>query len=261
MARGRYPVIDGLRVLGSVLRARVFGARFPLTTVWNVTFRCNCQCDYCATGTVPGGELGTDEALQLLDDLARLGTRWLTFSGGDPLVRADIGSLIRRALEKRVHVRISTNGILVPEKIDDLRGVDAVSLSLDGPEDVHDRVRGTGTFRSVLAAIEACTAAGIPMNLKCTLNGHNLAATDELLAMAAGWGLGVMFQPATSWLNFGTEANPVAPDVEQYRRTIQRLIDGKHNGAPILNSLAGLRYLAHWPDPAKIPCLAGVLLW
>ena len=71
---------------------------------------------------VAGPELEPDDALKLLDDLAALGTRWLTLSGGEPLLRRDIGALIARALEKRLHVRLSTNGILVPKKLDELKG-------------------------------------------------------------------------------------------------------------------------------------------
>ncbi|MEN6503197.1 MAG: radical SAM protein [Planctomycetaceae bacterium] len=241
------------------MRAAIFRKRFPLAVVWNITYRCNCSCRYCGTSEMPAEELVTPQALSLMDDLAEMGTRWLTFSGGDPFMRVDLGQLVRRARHHKMHLRISTNGILLPDRISEVQSADAVSVSLDGPAEVHDAVRGNGTFRGALAGIEACKTANIKVNLKCTLGSHNLTVVDQVLEMARQLHLPVMFQPATSWLNFTSAEDPMAAEREAYRRAVEYLLDRKREGAPILNSAAGLRYLANWPEPADIPCFAGKL--
>jgi hypothetical protein len=77
--------------------------------------------------------------------------------------------------------------------------------------------------------------------------------------MADELGVACMFQPATKWLNSHTAPNPIAPETEAYRRAMHRLIALKRQGAPIANSLAGLKYLLKWPDPQRIWSTAGRL--
>ncbi|MCE5278614.1 MAG: radical SAM protein [Planctomycetaceae bacterium] len=250
-------VSDGWTVLASIAKANLRGVCVPLIASWNVTFRCNCRCAYCASASLAGEELDTTAALTLLDDLTALGMRWVTFSGGEPLLRQDLGRLIGRAKGKGLYVRLSTNGILVPSRLDELRGLDMVSISLDGPEGVHDAVRGRGTFAKALNAFDACRGAGIAASAVCTLNQHNINSVDELLGIAGRAGVSIMFQPATTWINLGRQPNPVALQVQQYRRVMEHLIELKGHGAAITNSVKGLRYLARWPEASAIACFAG----
>src|SRR5512136_631493 len=68
--------------------------------VWNVTRRCNLACPHCyidATSAAASGELTTDEARAMIDDLAAMGAPVLLFSGGEPLLRHDIFELAEHA--------------------------------------------------------------------------------------------------------------------------------------------------------------------
>jgi MoaA/NifB/PqqE/SkfB family radical SAM enzyme len=68
-----------------------------LFVLWSITFRCNLRCQYCAAFEVRRDELGTDEVLAGLDTLRAIGARWVTSGGGEPLVRKDIGEIVRHA--------------------------------------------------------------------------------------------------------------------------------------------------------------------
>ncbi|MDA1349226.1 MAG: radical SAM protein, partial [Chloroflexi bacterium] len=84
--------------------------------VWNVTRRCNLLCTHCYTASTDHaavGELVTDEALAVIDDLAEFGVPVILFSGGEPLVREDIFELMAHANAKGVQAVLSSNGTLL----------------------------------------------------------------------------------------------------------------------------------------------------
>lgn len=247
------------RLGGAWVKTRVFGARVPLLVGFNITFRCNLRCTYCASPTLKVPEMETGDVLRTIDDFHALGMRWITFSGGEPLLRKDLGEIVEYTKTKGIVTFISTNGWLIPKRIEELGRVDRFTISLDGGEEVHDKVRGKNAFAKAVAGAEAAREHGIPVAFTCVLSSHNLDAVDEVLALAARFDTTCMFQPATKWLDSSNEPNPIAPPTEPYRETIRHLLERKRQGAPITNSPAGLRYLMHWPDPTPIASTAGRL--
>ncbi len=241
-------------------KVRLLGRQVPLLMSWNLTFRCNLRCHYCDSPNLDVPELDTGQVLEAIDDFYDLGTRYITFSGGEPLLRKDLAQIVNYAKDKGIVVFISTNGWLLPKRLPDLTRVDRFTISLDGGKDVHDAIRGSRAFDKAVAGIEAAQAEGIPVALTCVLATHNtgdLANIDELLDLARTYGAYVMFQPATKWLDSSTRPNPVAPDTGAYHQAIDYLIQRKKAGAPITNSVAGLRVLRHWPDPTPVYSTAG----
>ncbi len=243
----------------AMLRARLLNKRMPLFISWHVTFRCNQECPYCGAWRLEYPELGTSEVLERVDRVCEMGARWITYSGGEPLVRGDIAEIISHTKAKGVRVFVNTNGILLPAKVAELRCVDRITLSLDGSAEVQDRLRGTGSFKQVMDAIEACHDNDLPVALLCLLTKYSLDSVDEVIDIASRHGSRVMFQPATQLQAYSNDANPLAAPVAEYRNIIRKLIDYKKQGAPISNSVAGLKHLAKWPSPTRIFCPAGVL--
>lgn len=70
----------------------------PMTDVWEVTMGCNMRCGHCGSSCAEAlpEELTSKEALDLCDEIAQLGLRWITLSGGEPLTRKDIHHLVAR---------------------------------------------------------------------------------------------------------------------------------------------------------------------
>ena len=106
---------------------------------WNVTRRCNLHCAHCYTDSFDRdyeGELTTEEAKAVIDDLAAFGAPVILFSGGEPLLRPDLPELVERAQSRGIRSVISTNGTLlihaVAQELKDL-GVSYVGVSIDGP--------------------------------------------------------------------------------------------------------------------------------
>lgn len=247
-------------LVATLVRVRLLQRRFPFFVGWNLTFRCNLDCAYCGTAAARGAELDTREVLEGLDALWRLGARWVTFGGGEPLLRNDIGEILQHARQKGYRTFLSTNGLLLPRKANEVRGIHHVNLSLDGREDAHDSVRGRGAYAATIEGIEFCKIEGIPVSLQCTLSAINLASVEDVANIAEQYHVPVMYQPATQWLDSSTESNPIAPPVAEYRAAIQKVVELKKRGKPIRNSFTGLRHLACWPDPTGIWCGAGQLM-
>ena len=83
-----------ISLTGAVLQAKILRRRIPFAVSWALTYRCNAKCLYCRIQDIDLKELGIKEILSILDELAAMGTRWISFTGGEPLLRDDIGEII-----------------------------------------------------------------------------------------------------------------------------------------------------------------------
>ena len=165
-----------------------FSSDLTPIVVWNMTNRCNLSCQHCyinAQDREYGGELSTDEAKAFIDDLAAMRVPVLLFSGGEPLVRADLFELGAYAAARGLRPVISTNGTLitpaVAKKIHET-GFQYVGVSIDGDETVHDQFRGKqGAFRETLEGIRNSIAAGNKTGIRFTLNKLNVHTLPYIL--------------------------------------------------------------------------------
>ena len=148
--------------------------------VWNMTKRCNLKCAHCyarSDETTGENEMNTDQAKFMISDLAGFGSPVLLFSGGEPLVRADLLELAHYAVGKGMRAVISTNGTLITrEKARELKevGLSYVGISLDGGEEIHDRFRGVpGAYAKAMQGLENCQKEGLKVGLRFTISQRN----------------------------------------------------------------------------------------
>ncbi len=250
---------EGIRLASAFAAARLTGRRTPLVASLLVTQRCNLDCAYCGRAAADQVELPTAAWLSLIDQLADLGGRRVSITGGEPLMRADLGELLSHARTRGLSVSLNTNGHLVARRNDVVRLAHRVTISLDGPAAVHDGVRGAGSFDAVVAAADLVRANGQPLTFYTVLSRDNLDCLTGVLALAQRFQARAFFQPGTTVGLDGCSPNPTAPEPAAYRAAIDRLLALKRDGAPVGNSAAALRYLRRWPDPAPIRCLGHLL--
>ena len=142
----------------------------------SVTDRCNFRCVYCMPRAVfgrdhaflPRAELLTfDEIARLVAIFTRLGVEKVRLTGGEPLVRRELPTLVQTlaAIPDVRDLTLTTNGVLLPEQAAALReaGLHRVTISLDADDDpTFMRMNDAGVPVSrVLAGIEAAEAAGL----------------------------------------------------------------------------------------------------
>ena len=156
--------------------------------VWNVTLRCNLRCAHCyidASSAAAAGELTTDEARAMIDDLAAMGVPVLLFSGGEPLLREDIFELAPYAASKGVRPVLSTNGVLITDdvakRIRDA-GFQYAGISIDGTERHHDRFRAApGAWRRSWEGLQRCLQHGVRGGVRFTITRDNAAQLPAVL--------------------------------------------------------------------------------
>ncbi len=180
-------------------RLSVVARRSPIEGLIEITFRCNLRCAHCYVnrpardGRAERSELSLTELKRLIDESAAAGCLFLTFSGGEPLLRPDFPALYRHAVRAGLIVTVFTNGTLVTDAIaglfDDLRP-DSVEISLYGlTRETYERITGVrGSHGLCLAGIERLRSRGIALRLKTmalTWNAHELA---DLKRFAEGLG-------------------------------------------------------------------------
>ena len=163
----------------------------PRNCVWELTLACNLKCGHCGSraGKRRSKELSTAQCLDIVDQLTDLGCELVTLSGGEPTLRRDWDGIAHAIASRGAHVNMVTNGAYAtPRAAQEVaaRAKDAgmcnVGVSIDGPRDVHDFIRGEGTFARSMTAIEAFLDAGLPVAVMTTLNQLNAHRLEELRA-------------------------------------------------------------------------------
>ncbi|MBM4032328.1 MAG: radical SAM protein [Planctomycetes bacterium] len=163
---------------------------------WELTRACNLACRHCraaATSCVPPGELSTEEATRLLDDIASFAQPTIILTGGEPLLRADLFDIAAHAASLGLRTVAATNGSLLDasaaRRLADA-GVRRVSISLDGSNAAsHDALRAVpGAFDSALRGIAAAREAGLPFQINTTLTTDNAAELPALYDLAVRLG-------------------------------------------------------------------------
>ncbi|HNS97018.1 MAG TPA: radical SAM protein [Polyangiaceae bacterium] len=180
----------------AVLRYRFLGIRTPIAIAWLVTGRCTACRSYCRWKSERDtNELGTTAALELIEEMAEAGVLMISFTGGEPLLRDDIGLLIHRVKSKGIVCKLNTNGDLVLRRIDSLRSLDLLQISLDGPAKLHDPLRGRGSADRASNAVRRAHQEGIPVQVITCLTRYNLDRLDEVLAYAKALDVRLHVQP------------------------------------------------------------------
>lgn len=164
----------------------------PRLVFWETTAACNLRCAHCRRLDVldrpDRDELTTDEARAFVRDLAGMGAGVLVFSGGEPLLRGDLFSLIGEAVAGGISPAVATNGTGVDAAIAArlaAAGVRRVSVSLDGASaETHEALRGPGTFAAALEGLRRLKAAGLSTQVNATVTRKNLHEIDLLHALA-----------------------------------------------------------------------------
>jgi uncharacterized protein len=209
-----HALVDGRALVGDdadelgVLRERYRLSRggvsaFHLTVV--TSLGCNFDCPYCFEAKHPSllDEVVQERLLRLVDaKLPEADTFSVLWFGGEPLVgkaallRLSDEFMARSAAAGVAYeASIITNGYLLTEptarELRD-RGVRAAQITIDGPEETHDRRRpltsGRGTFRTIVANVVA-VAGILPLSIRVNLDASNVGEYEELLRVLAGHGL------------------------------------------------------------------------
>ena len=169
------------------------------------SYACNFGCSYCFQDEYappPGGDPNAvlDAFFGYVDDTFANRRKYVTLFGGEPLLpspnaRAVVGRMVDETARRGLDLAVVTNGYSLAEYVPMLaRGrIREIQVTLDGTEKVHDKRRylkgGGATFQRVVAGVDACLGAGLPVNLRSVVDRDNIESFAELahFAIDRGW--------------------------------------------------------------------------
>ena len=130
----------------------------PNKCILEITMKCNMRCLHCASAAGGGrpAEMGTEKMLSIIDECHDIGVKYITFSGGEPLLRKDWPVLAARVKDYGMNLGIVSNGTFVRDQIDTIaQYFETFSMSLDGLEEVHNHIRQSKkAYSDVMAAFQ-----------------------------------------------------------------------------------------------------------
>lgn len=221
----------------------------PIITAWEITNRCNLNCSYCFVTQNSSRELDTDECKEIIDLLKIRGTRILSFTGGEPTLRKDLACLLEYAKEKGLITLLNTNGLIFDETL--LDHLDSISLSLDGPEEINDKIRGKGTYQATMKIIGLCKERKIPVTALCVISGRNYRYVRKLLKIAKYLKIKIAFQPIVKKSNSSEY-------IRHVNQAVRVLLKEKKKGSKeIINTIQGLEFLKKFPYGKPQTCISG----
>ncbi len=147
------------------------------------------KCIFCEWWKKSIPELSTKQALRAIDAVCSLGVPFFDLSGGEPLLRKDLFVLARRVASHGCLVSMNTNGTLLNENtiLDVAKVFDTVVVSLDGPKNIHEKIRGVpGTYDKAIKAIELLRVHGVRTGVNSVITPWNVDILPQFIEELRG---------------------------------------------------------------------------
>jgi pyrroloquinoline quinone biosynthesis protein E len=282
------PVGHGLTAPNAELGTGVHNTRSPGPPLWlllELTYRCPLHCVFCYNPTDfanTGAELATADWLRVLREARALGAVQLGLSGGEPLARDDLETIVAEAHGLGFYINLITSGIGLNEaRMRALKdaGLDHIQLSFqDSTRELNDFLSSTRTFELKSQVAALIRQHGYPMVLNVVLHRLNIDHVGEILEMAERLGAQYVELANTqyygwAWLN-REHLLPSRAQLERAEAVMQRFRERVGNRMQIYfvvpdyfetrpkacMSGLGSVFLAIAPDGTAMPCHAARML-
>lgn len=168
----------------------------PVFVVWELTLGCNLKCLHCGSraGHRRAGELNTQECLDVVRQLAELGTREISLIGGEAFIRKDWLTIIRAIRDHGIDCMMQTGGYKLSASMIEAAvqaGLQGIGVSVDGLEALHDRIRGVrGSYGEALRVLRECRRRGLIASVNTHVGVETVPQLAELLDVILDAGVG-----------------------------------------------------------------------
>jgi radical SAM protein with 4Fe4S-binding SPASM domain len=170
---------------------------------WHLTERCNLKCKHCYQEGGRVRELTREQIFAVIDEIDQMLEDWrqaydiefqpsFNVTGGEPFLRPDFFAILERMAGIGFEIYVLSNGTLItPERARHLAElkVNGVQVSLEGPAEIHETIRGPGSFAASLAGIRHLMDAGVKVSLNATLSRINAHHFLDLVELARTLGV------------------------------------------------------------------------
>jgi radical SAM protein with 4Fe4S-binding SPASM domain len=171
---------------------------FDFFIQWHLTERCNLRCRHCYQQRRKPREMSVDELKQHIDGATEMLEAWeaeydislspsIHFTGGEPFLYKGLWDIITHARQSGYKIAILTNGCLITKedagKASTL-GIEDIQVSLEGPAEIHDVIRGVGSFAAAIKGARLLIDAGNCVSANMTLSRLNIDNIEETANIA-----------------------------------------------------------------------------
>jgi radical SAM protein len=204
----------------------------PFLVIWETTQACDLACRHCRAEAVPDrnpGELTTDQAKRLLEEIRRFGPIIFVFSGGDCMKRPDILELVEYGskLGLRIAMTPAATPLVTPEALREFKdaGLARLGVSLDGScPAIHDDFRRVpGSFDWAVDILRSAQRIGLSTQVNTVVSRHNLDDFDALCALMGP--LGIVFWEVFFLVPTGRARPEDVADPESFEAVFHKLHD------------------------------------
>lgn len=169
---------------------------------WHLTDQCNLNCRYCHQNPVVP-QMTFPEVRAAIDNVRDALQCWATeynlkispgihFTGGEPLLRRDFFDILQYAREGGFSLSLTSNGTLITDELArriSESPVSEVQIGIEGPETIHDSIRGTGSFQRALRGIDYLVSRDVDTSINLMLTPINMGQIEELAKQAKTLGV------------------------------------------------------------------------
>lgn len=165
---------------------KIGSKHIPIEGQIELTFRCNLKCVHCYVAEdKTRHELTFREITDILDQIHQEGCLWLSFTGGEPLMRSDFLDIYRYAKRKGFLITILTNGTLMTPEIVEYLGEEppfSIDLTLNGvTQRTYESISQVpGSFKKAMEAIRLILDKKLPLRIKTKATRLNYHELDEI---------------------------------------------------------------------------------
>ncbi|MFH1697144.1 MAG: radical SAM protein [Candidatus Diapherotrites archaeon] len=263
---------------------------FPLIAQFYTSHICNFRCDYCNFWRNPDKRhIPLPRYKSLIDELSGMGTCFVNFTGGEPLILPDIIERIRYTKHKIPYMHVVSNGSLLDEETARAlqeTGIDAVSISMNAYGSEMDKATGfKGAFRKAVQAVENLKvfAPGVSTSINSVITPWNTAELRKIHALANELGVDHKFQAVSSHPEFKGQRTKATrfkfsdadigmvraftdemsnegnvANSTHYLRQVGDYFEGKNTAGLFAEQCITPHYFVEfWGDGAFSPCLTG----
>lgn len=162
-------------------------ARVPVHVVWELTLACDLHCLHCGSraGRRRPNELTTAECLEVVDQLAAMGTREVSLIGGEAYLQRDLPEIIERIKAHGMYCGIQSGGRnFTDSRLDAVvaAGLDGLGVSLDGLAPLHDRLRGAvGSYAAAVSTLQRAADRGLKTSVNTQIGARTMPDLMVLL--------------------------------------------------------------------------------
>ncbi len=253
----------------------------PLWLLAELTYRCPLQCPYCSNPIEYARfkrELDTDQWIRVLREARKLGAAQLGFSGGEPLVRRDLETLIAEACQLGYYSNLITSGVGMDEaRVAAFKeaGLDHIQLSFQASDEtLNNYLGGMDSFRHKVDMARAVKKHDYPMVLNIVIHRRNIDQIEDIIRMTIDLGADYVELASTQYYGWSklnaagllptreqlARAERIAHDYQERMKGRMRIIyvvpDYYETRPKACMNGWGAVFLTIAPDGAALPCHA-----